>query len=323
MDYKKIGDLIKEKRVKKNLTQKELADILYITDRAVSKWERGKSLPDISMLKKICEVLSIDINDMLEIKKKDEHKIKRNVTIFLLGFLILLMLFLILIVNNTILDNENNTKFCNKDLKTYYIDNKNNRTIFLNCIDNVYIEGKDLRWLLTSQNFDLELYLNSIKNANYLYDGGSVLYKGDNYSFLKCNSLNGNKDIIIGDTNLEIQDSFCQNNYKEHERCIYTDFFRVVDILDSYGSDDDRYVFVTLDQYQNLNPINVKISKGFIDVLEKGEYYEFKFMYYNPNDYKISGYYDIFYNYELINISKTDKRGLEQVSSNKCEKLIK
>ena len=70
MDYKKIGNLIREKRLQKNLTQKELADMLFITDRAVSKWERGKSFPDISILKRISEILEINVNQLLEIKKE-------------------------------------------------------------------------------------------------------------------------------------------------------------------------------------------------------------------------------------------------------------
>ncbi len=48
MENQKIGNFIKELRKEKNLTQKELADKLFITDRAVSKWERGLSCPDIS-----------------------------------------------------------------------------------------------------------------------------------------------------------------------------------------------------------------------------------------------------------------------------------
>ena len=62
MDKQKIGDFIKEKRKEKELTQKELAEKLEITDRAISKWERGISCPDISLLKDLCKILEIDIN---------------------------------------------------------------------------------------------------------------------------------------------------------------------------------------------------------------------------------------------------------------------
>ena len=65
MDNKKIGDFILEARKKKSLTQKELADKLFITDKAISKWERGISLPDTAILNKLSEVLEIDLNKLL------------------------------------------------------------------------------------------------------------------------------------------------------------------------------------------------------------------------------------------------------------------
>lgn len=65
MDKQKIGDFIKQKRKEKGLTQKELADKLYITDRAISKWERGICCPDISILKDLCKILDININELL------------------------------------------------------------------------------------------------------------------------------------------------------------------------------------------------------------------------------------------------------------------
>ena len=53
MNVKKVGEFIKQKRKDKKLTQKELAEKLSITDRAISKWERGLCCPDISLLKEL------------------------------------------------------------------------------------------------------------------------------------------------------------------------------------------------------------------------------------------------------------------------------
>ncbi|MBE6865446.1 MAG: helix-turn-helix transcriptional regulator [Ruminococcaceae bacterium] len=53
MDIAKIGNFIKELRKEKGYTQKELAEKLHITDRAVSKWERGLSAPDLPMLRNV------------------------------------------------------------------------------------------------------------------------------------------------------------------------------------------------------------------------------------------------------------------------------
>jgi len=65
MDQIKIGEFISSQRKKKNLTQAALAEKLGITDRAVSKWERGKGLPDVSLMIDLCEILGITVNELL------------------------------------------------------------------------------------------------------------------------------------------------------------------------------------------------------------------------------------------------------------------
>ena len=65
MDQIKIGEFISSKRKQKNLTQAALAEMLGITDRAVSKWERGKGLPDASLMLDLCEILEITVNELL------------------------------------------------------------------------------------------------------------------------------------------------------------------------------------------------------------------------------------------------------------------
>ena len=65
MDQIKIGKFIAECRKKNNLTQMQLADRLNITDRAVSKWETGKAMPDSSIMLDLCDILGITVNDLL------------------------------------------------------------------------------------------------------------------------------------------------------------------------------------------------------------------------------------------------------------------
>ncbi len=65
MDQAKIGKFIAECRKNKNLTQAQLAEKLNITDRAVSKWETGRAMPDSSIMLALCDVLSITVNDLL------------------------------------------------------------------------------------------------------------------------------------------------------------------------------------------------------------------------------------------------------------------
>lgn len=65
MNQVKIGKFIASKRKEQGLTQLQLAEKLCITDRAVSKWETGKSLPDASLMPELCKLLKITINDLL------------------------------------------------------------------------------------------------------------------------------------------------------------------------------------------------------------------------------------------------------------------
>ncbi len=65
MDQIKIGKFIAECRKKNNLTQLQLAEKLNITDRAISKWENGRSMPDSAIMLDLCGVLGITVNDLL------------------------------------------------------------------------------------------------------------------------------------------------------------------------------------------------------------------------------------------------------------------
>lgn len=65
MDQIKIGRFIAERRKQVGLTQAQLAEKLNITDRAVSKWETGKTMPDSSIMLELCGILGISVNDLL------------------------------------------------------------------------------------------------------------------------------------------------------------------------------------------------------------------------------------------------------------------
>lgn len=65
MDCKKVGSLIFQLRKEKGMTQKQLADRMNISDKTISKWERGQGCPDISLLPELAEILDINISDIL------------------------------------------------------------------------------------------------------------------------------------------------------------------------------------------------------------------------------------------------------------------
>jgi transcriptional regulator with XRE-family HTH domain/DNA-directed RNA polymerase subunit RPC12/RpoP len=78
MDQIKIGKFIAERRKQNNLTQMQLAEKLNITDRAISKWENGKGMPDSSLMLELCDYLKISVNEllngeMIEMKEYDKR----------------------------------------------------------------------------------------------------------------------------------------------------------------------------------------------------------------------------------------------------------
>lgn len=110
MNQVEIGKFIAKCRKEKKLTQAQLAEKLNITDRAVSKWETGKSMPDSSIMLELCEILGITVNELLSgeevdmeifekkadenliaLTKKDENNMKKNVIISIIFSAILLI----------------------------------------------------------------------------------------------------------------------------------------------------------------------------------------------------------------------------------------
>ena len=74
MNQEKIGKFIAELRKEKKITQSELAEKLGVTDRSVSNWENGKNMPDLSLFKPLCDILSISINELMSGEKIDNKE---------------------------------------------------------------------------------------------------------------------------------------------------------------------------------------------------------------------------------------------------------
>ncbi len=72
MQLQRIGALIKEERIKKGMNQADLAKLLHVSVAAVSKWETGKNIPDISNVEKIARILDIPVNELLGISSFSE-----------------------------------------------------------------------------------------------------------------------------------------------------------------------------------------------------------------------------------------------------------
>lgn len=131
MDKEKTGKLIKESRIKKGLTQHQLADAVGVTNKAVSRWETGNSFPDIALLSTLSEILDLKIEELvlgekqeinvhneivedivLEARKQKESKSKKIIAIFLylpiIFFFLLLVVFIFFYACYFLIDNERN-----------------------------------------------------------------------------------------------------------------------------------------------------------------------------------------------------------------------
>ena len=110
MNQDKISKVIKNIRKSKGLTQSQFAEKYNVTYQAVSKWENGKSMPDIAILKEICQENNINLDDLLEGKN-----IKRKNKILLIGAI---AAFLLIIIISLILFGRNKNDFEFKTLST-------------------------------------------------------------------------------------------------------------------------------------------------------------------------------------------------------------
>jgi len=202
MDQEKIGKFIKKIREDNKLTQKELADKLGVTFQAVSKWENGKNVPDISILKEMSKEFNIDINEILEGEKKEVKK-----TNYLYPIILVIVLIILLGVGTIIYNKNDDYEFktisskCedfkitgsaayNKDRATIYISNvefcgKEDTTKYKKITCTLYETYKDTKTKIsdcnTKKNTNLE---NFLKEVNVEVEHSSKTCKS-----LKENSL--------------------------------------------------------------------------------------------------------------------------------------
>lgn len=195
-----FGKIIKEIRKNNNLTQKELADKLFVTYQAVSKWENNKSIPDIAILQKISELYNIDLNNLTNTNKKNPNKLYLLIIIIIL---ILLSSIGILYLNNHSHDFEMRTieTTCNDfNLSGTIAYNKDKTAIYISEIDYCGLNKDQIYDKITSTLYQNEnnkekiIITNKEKNNlslnDYLKD---LTYHVDNY---KSTCLDYNKNEL-------------------------------------------------------------------------------------------------------------------------------
>lgn len=144
MNQEHIGKTIKEIRTKNNLSQKQFAEKYNVTYQAVSKWENGKNIPDIQILKQICSDYNISLEELLD-GNKEKNKKNKNIIIIGLIIIILIISFIILLIS--INKSENTFEFKTLSSTTEYFTlegsiayNEDKTSIY---ISNVTYNGED------------------------------------------------------------------------------------------------------------------------------------------------------------------------------------
>ena len=215
MDTEKVGKLIKQIRKDNHLTQKDLALKYNITYQAVSKWENGKNIPDISLLKQICDDFNIDINSLLtgdyttnenkvSLKKDKRNLLKKKKFLFLCLFVLLIgVIMAIIILKNR--SNDFEFKTISSDCSNFTITgsvayNDIKSAIYIANInycggadDNLY---KSIECILYEKNGALESRISQIvikeENPKKLEDLlKNVTFNIDNYIY-KCKEFQNN-----------------------------------------------------------------------------------------------------------------------------------
>jgi len=306
MDNQKIGTFIKELRKEKNLTQKDLAGKLNITDRAISKWERGINCPDIFLLDDLSQILDVSVIEILKGRRLSKEEIINNkelvetmsfanktlkeklkkvidtVTISIVVFIsLLLLLYNIrgIYYSNKVYNTDSNQEI---SLQDKYINKINNN---INLIENN--QGKynyeeyqlilnfinDIKYL-TNKNIEQELINKTqftIKDFNNFFDNMSIYdiygYDGSN-SYKQIYKIILKYDINKYDNmlNYNLAQRYYANSYQELSEIYYPIYLYNYNFKEHIGYE----IYIK-------NLIQIKYSSYLLilnDIVEVGGIYE-------------------------------------------------
>ena len=174
MNQEKIGTFIKDIRKKNNLTQKELADKYGVTYQAVSKWENGKNLPDISLIRQMSKDFNVSIEDILDGEDNKRKNKKKLIIISILILFIIGIIIFILLNNNDSYEFKTLSSTCNEyEVSGSIAYDKNKSSIYISdinyCGKDKDIKYNDIECILYEVNSDEEVEID-----NYKYDGNNI-----------------------------------------------------------------------------------------------------------------------------------------------------
>lgn len=197
----KFANTIYSIRRDRNLTQKDLADLIGVSDRTISKWENGTTVPDLCQIRNICKKLEISPSLLI----KSEKKFKDNMSfikmklgkalnylihnIFLIGFIIAFILLLIYLINNF-----NSVKIYDLKYQSDKVSFENGyflKTKVTNILVINDIRINKIKYEPTEINLELYTYVNGDKK---------ILYKADNLNSIFIEENKSNTDLLSKDT---------------------------------------------------------------------------------------------------------------------------
>ena len=215
-----LGQLISSKRKEKNLTQKELAELLHISDKAISRWETNASIPDFKMLQQIGEILGISFKELISYKidEKDEAVVnaivkeyekktkkieKKYRKLFLIFLLVVIFLILLIFFRSTF------NQFRLYDIAIIGDDYYESVGLYVdtNLQDYIYLGSLNLNKDINMENATADIYIQNGNSKKILkhYDNiaNNIKFEIDK-SYFKSNSLEryfDNVYISVNDSN--------------------------------------------------------------------------------------------------------------------------
>jgi len=277
MDPKRTGQVISTARKNNNMTQKDLADKLFVTDKAVSKWERGICFPDISVLIPLTEVLNINLYDLLRgenkmNKKEVEETLKNTIdysnkeikknkkrTLKISIILIILIIIVSSIVNVSISKNKEEKLLkqivANDKMPkiTEYVDYKTSikakkKTKLYKVIGNLSLKYTD--WTTEERGNKIEfIYYTTNKDLSKLY-GDSYVKKSMIHSALVLYTTVSDLDKVT----YKFEDGTYSTTRNTVKNKLKIDNFEDLENLDKWDTLKDNY-------YSNESQINDTFSK--------------------------------------------------------------
>lgn len=180
-------------RKERNITQKELADLIGVSDRTISKWENGSTVPDLETIKKLCNELGISPDSIVKSEKNYKDRLqdfKRMVgkflnyilkNIFLIGFIVVFILLLAYFINNYNTIRIYNLTYESKNIT--FEDGYFFKTKVLNIITINNIKLEKINYEPTSTKIELYTYLNGDKHVIYESDTLNNIYIEESKSY--------------------------------------------------------------------------------------------------------------------------------------------